>query len=142
MKYFKWLLFALFFVAAMTFVMQNNAELNKTLKLGMSVRTWQWTTGDIPFYFLMLASFFVAAVLSAFYFLGDKLRMGCQVKEHKAVAARLERENQDLKAKVESLQTSLSSMTASSTTSYGSSYSSGSSTTVAEKPADENEVAG
>lgn len=101
MRYLKYVLLILLVGFALIFFFQNVAALSQSISIKIDLYQWQWSSPDVPFYVLTIAGFVIGALLTVIFFVVDRLRMGCQVKEQRTKAARLEQENADLKAQLD-----------------------------------------
>lgn len=101
MRYLKYVLLILLVGFALIFFFQNVAALSQSISIKIDLYKWQWSSPEVPFYVLTVAGFVIGALLTVFFFIIDRIRLGCQVKEHRTKAVRLEQENADLKAQLD-----------------------------------------
>ncbi len=101
MRYLKYVLLILLVGFALIFFFQNVAALSQSISIKIDLYKWQWNSPDVPFYVLTIAGFVIGALLTVVFFVVDRIRLGCQVKEQRTKAARLEQENADLLAQLD-----------------------------------------
>jgi uncharacterized membrane protein YciS (DUF1049 family) len=92
MRYLKFLLLLLVFVASMLFFVQNNQPLSTALVLEFNIVAVHLYSLPLPVYLLVLGGFFLGAVLCLAYFLFERVRLGLELKSLRTRYANLEDE--------------------------------------------------
>lgn len=101
MRYIKVLLMLFLFILGLLFFVQNSEALGTHLKLKLDLYYgYSWEGQEIPFYFVVLASFGVGVLFATAYFFLDRVRLGCALVGRKRAVRSLEKQVAGLKAQV------------------------------------------
>lgn len=97
MRFLKALWLTVFFFFSLIFFIQNHEVLgqNLSLKFDFYYFDYVWTNTAVPFYFIVLVSFFIGAVVTLGYLIMDRIRIRmelarcrrCLRKQEKELAA-------------------------------------------------------
>lgn len=93
MRYVKVLLLAILFFLALVFFFQNQNALSQNLVLTLNLFFLPpMASIPLPFYFLIVAAFFVGAVLALAFLVWDKVNLSARLMKSKWRVSSLERE--------------------------------------------------
>jgi uncharacterized integral membrane protein len=92
MRYLKFLVLLLLFVASMLFFVQNNQPLSTTVQLELNIVAAHFYSLPLPLYLLVLGGFLLGALVSLVYFLVERIRLGLELKTLRTRYAALEDE--------------------------------------------------
>lgn len=99
MRFVKFIVLVLFFLAFMVFFVQNNAQLSTALELKFNMFMLNYQSAPIPFYLVMLLFFVFGALFGTLFFVLDRIRIGSQLREAQSKTKSLESELSALKAR-------------------------------------------
>ncbi|MGE9985876.1 LapA family protein [Desulfovibrio sp. SGI.169] len=98
MRYVKVLLLAILFFLALVFFFQNQNALSQDLVLTLNLFFLPpMASIPLPFYFMILAAFFVGAVLALVFLVWDKVNLSARLMKSKWRVSSLEREVEKLR---------------------------------------------
>ena len=98
MRYVKVLLLAILFFLALVFFFQNQNALSQNLVLTLNLFFLPpMASIPLPFYFLIVAAFFVGAVLALAFLVWDKVNLSARLMKSKWRVSSLEREMEKLR---------------------------------------------
>ena len=98
MRFIKVLLLLVLFIFGLLFFVQNSGALATNLKLKFDLYYGlNWEGQEIPFYFVVLASFGVGMLFATCLLFIDRIRLGCSLMGQKRSVRNLEREVQRLR---------------------------------------------
>ncbi|MDR0816897.1 MAG: LapA family protein [Desulfovibrio sp.] len=102
MRYLKMLLLVVLVLLALIFFFQNQDKLSQDLVLSLNLFFIPaMTSFPLPFYFIIIAAFFLGAVLSLAIHVWDKVHLSARLMKNKWRIASLEREVDKLQKKLE-----------------------------------------
>lgn len=102
MRYIKVLVLAIFIFLALIFFFQNQAPLSQQMELSLNLFFIPpMTSIQLPFYFIVIAAFFVGCLLTLFWLVWDKFITSSKLMKTRWNESRLEREVADLKKQLE-----------------------------------------
>lgn len=102
MRYIKVLVLAVFLFLALIFFFQNQAPLSQEMEMTLNLFFIPpMTSIRLPFYFIVIAAFFVGAMLTLFWLVWDKFVTSSKLMKSKWTASRLEHEIQQLNKKLD-----------------------------------------
>lgn len=102
MRYIKVLLLAIFIFCALVFFYQNQAPLSQELQLTFNLFFLPaYTSIPLPFYFIVVAAFFVGCLLTLFLLLWDKFALSARLMKTRWRVSALERDVARLNKKLE-----------------------------------------
>lgn len=97
MRYIKVLFLVVIFFLALVFFFQNQVALSQQIELTLNLFFIPpMTSIPLPFYFLILASFFVGAILSLIFLVWDKVNTSAKLVKAKWRISSLEKSNNRL----------------------------------------------
>lgn len=103
MRYVKALLIAILFFLALVFFFQNQSALSQQLELTLNLFFIPpMTSISLPFYFLVVAAFFVGVLLAICLLLWDRISISARLMKSRWRVSALEREVAKLQKKLES----------------------------------------
>lgn len=103
MRYVKVLLLAILFFLTLVFFFQNQGALSQEMVLTLNLFFIpSMSSIALPFYFLVLAAFFVGALLTLCFLVWDKVNLSARLMKSKWRVSSLEREVEKLQKKVDS----------------------------------------
>lgn len=97
MRFIKVLIFLLIMVLAMLFFVQNNVALSKTMQLQFDLFFSKWTSIELPFYFILLVTFFLGGLFVLMYFFIEKIRLASELRTQRNKCRKLEQELRSLR---------------------------------------------
>ena len=98
MRYVKVLLLAILFFLALVFFFQNQNALSQNLVLTLNLFFLpSMASIPLPFYFMVVAAFFVGAVLALGFLVWDKVNLSARLMKSKWRVSSLEREVEKLR---------------------------------------------
>ncbi|WP_298032382.1 lipopolysaccharide assembly protein LapA domain-containing protein [uncultured Desulfovibrio sp.] len=98
MRYVKVLLLAILFFLALVFFFQNQNALSQNLVLTLNLFFLPpMTSIPLPFYFMVVAAFFMGAVLALGFLVWDKVNLSARLMKSKWRVSSLEREVEKLR---------------------------------------------
>lgn len=101
MRYVKVLLLAVLFFLALVFFFQNQGALSQEMVLTLNLFFIPpMSSIALPFYFLILAAFFMGALLTLCFLVWDKVNLSARLMKSKWRVSSLEREVEKLQKKV------------------------------------------
>lgn len=101
MRYVKVLLLAVLFFLALVFFFQNQGALSQDMVLTLNLFFIPpMSSIALPFYFLVLAAFFVGAALTLCFLVWDKVNLSARLMKSKWRVSSLEREVEKLQKKM------------------------------------------
>lgn len=94
MRFLKALWLAVFFFAALIFLIQNNDALGQKLALQLDFYffNYVWKSTAVPFYFVVLAGFLLGALSTLGFLLMDRIRLRLELRRARREARDLQRE--------------------------------------------------
>ncbi|MBD5642018.1 MAG: LapA family protein [Desulfovibrio sp.] len=102
MRYIKVLVLAVFLFLALIFFFQNQGPLSQEMEMTLNLFFIPpMTSIKLPFYFIVIAAFFVGAMLTLFWLVWDKFVTSSKLMKSKWNASRLEHEIQQLNRKLD-----------------------------------------
>lgn len=105
MRYIKVLLLGLFIFLALLFFFQNQVPLSQDMTMTLNLFFWApFTSIPMPFYFIVIAAFLIGCALAVCFLLWDKFNTSAKLVKTRWRVSSLEKENTQLKAKLEALQ--------------------------------------
>lgn len=97
MRFIKVLLLLVLFIFGLLFFVQNSDSLATGLQLKFDLYYgFKWEGQEVPFYFVVLASFGLGMLFATLLLLIDRIRIGCSLMAKKREVRGLEREIQRL----------------------------------------------
>ena len=97
MRYVKVLLLAVFFFLSLVFLFQNQTVLNQKLTLQFNLLAIpNMTSIELPFYYLILASFLAGCCITLVLLLWDRMRLSARILNQTWRISNLESENRKL----------------------------------------------
>ena len=104
MRYVKVLLLAVFFFLSLVFLFQNQTVLNQKLTLQFNLLAIpNMTSIELPFYYLILASFLAGCCITLVLLLWDRMRLSARILNQTWRISNLESENRKLIDSMEKL---------------------------------------
>lgn len=104
MRYLKVLLLAVFFFLAMIFFFQNQQPLSQQTELGLNLFFIPpMKSIPLPFYFIVIAAFFVGCIMTLSLLLWDKFTIGARLVKAKWQVSSLERQVNTLQKKYDAI---------------------------------------
>ncbi|GAB6887969.1 hypothetical protein JCM13304A_14670 [Desulfothermus okinawensis JCM 13304] len=92
MKFIKMVFFLIVFLCGVVFFIQNSVFITEKIALQFDLFGTKWASSPIPLYVYVLSAFALGAIVSFLYLLGEKLRLGAEVKSLRARVRQLEDE--------------------------------------------------
>lgn len=99
MRYLRVLILAVFIFLCLVFFFQNQAPLSQEMQMSLNLFFIPpMTSISLPFYFLLIAAFFVGAILCWLMLLWDRLNISARCMSAKHKAKKLEKQVAELQA--------------------------------------------
>lgn len=111
MRYIKVLLVAIFIFLAMVFFVQNQAPLSQEAEFGLNLFFIPpMKSIMLPFYFIVIAAFFIGCLLSVAFLLWDKFNISARLMKSRWQVTNLGKEAAKLKKQLEAAQKEIAAL--------------------------------